>query len=117
MEVFDIITEASQYSKKTGNLVFFVSGGIACFNFFNPGYIPTGTLNTAFTLLTLSFIGMAILSFKYRKIPHLTNTDCPRCQSRMACIGTKCLDEFKKGCNFSVDLNISSLKNEVPPNK
>lgn len=105
MEIFEILTEASQYSKRTGNLVFLGSGGVVCFNFFNPGHISTSTLNTAFTLLALSFVGMAIFSYKYRKIPHLTNINCPICQSRMACIGTECLDEFKKGCDFSVDFN------------
>lgn len=105
MEIFDVISEASQSSKITGKIVFFISGGGVCFNFFNPGYVPSNILGSMFTLLTFSLIGMVILVFKYRKVPHLTNTNCPKCQSRMVCIKIKCLDEFQNDCNFSVNLN------------
>ena len=61
MEIFDIINEASQSSKITGKIVFFISGGVACFNFFKPGYVPTNLLSGMFTLLTFSFIGCLYL--------------------------------------------------------
>lgn len=113
MEIFDIISEASQSSKITGKLVFFISGGGACFNFFNPGYVPVNVLSGMYILLTFSFIGMVIFAFKYRKVPHLTNTNCPKCQSRMVCIKIKCLDEFQNNCDFSVDLSSNKMNTNI----
>ena len=115
MEIFDIINEANQSSKITGKIVFFISGGVACFNFFKPGYVPTNLLSGMFTLLTFSFIGMFIFAFKYRKVPHLTNTNCPKCQSRMVCIKIKCLDEFQNNCDFSVNLSSNSRASTSMP--
>lgn len=113
MDTFDVISEASQFSKITGNFVFFISGGVACFNFFKPGYVPVNILSGMYTLLTFSFIGMVILTFKYRKVSHLTNTNCPKCQSRMVCIKIKCLDEFQQDCDFSVNLSSNKMNTNI----
>jgi len=117
MEIFDIINEASQSSKITGKIVFLISVGVACFSFFKPGYVPANILSGMFTLLTFSFIGMFIFTFKYRKVPHLTNTNCPKCQSRMVCIKIVCLDEFQNNCDFSVDLSSKKIGNKYVSNE
>ena len=105
MDIFDIINEASQTSQTTGKLVFLISGIGVCFNFFISGYLPNNILDGMYLLLSFSFIGMVLQTYKYRKNPHLTNKKCPICQSSMDCVEIKCIDEFKKNCQFNVRLH------------
>lgn len=105
VDLFEIVNEASYQSKSVGKYIFFISGAIVCLEFFYPKeIIPSNLLDGMYLLLTFNFIGMALLTYKYRNIPHLTTNKCLLCQSRMTCIEIKCLDEFNKNCRYSLRL-------------
>ncbi|MDI3486241.1 MAG: hypothetical protein PWQ50_1461 [Methanolobus sp.] len=102
MDSIDIITEASQSSKIAGTLTFIISGFFVTFNFYEPGHIPESFLSGMHFILLTSTIGTGWLTIKYRNYLHVTNQTCPKCKSRMIASELKCLDEYKKECNYTV---------------
>ena len=99
----DILFSASEYSQPTGKIIFLGSCIIVCFNFFITGIIPQILITPAYSLLSASLIGVVYFNFKYRNTPHVAIRDCLQCGSKMKYTGLKCLDEFKKGCNYSIE--------------
>lgn len=97
----DLLFSASEYSQPTGKIVFLGSCIVVCFNFFITGIVPQVLIIPAYSLLSTSLIGVVYFNLKYHHTPHLAMNDCPQCGSKMKYSGLKCLDEHKKGCQFS----------------
>ncbi|VVB86825.1 Uncharacterised protein [uncultured archaeon] len=73
MESFEILTEASHFSKVIGTSLFLISGIGICFNFYYASLLPEKVISGMYYLLSLGFIGMAYFSMISRNNPHISS--------------------------------------------
>lgn len=99
MESFEILTEASHFSKALGTFLFLISGIGVSLNYYYPSLLPEKAIIGMYYFLSIGFMGMTYFSIIYRNNPHISSEICPKCKSRVKYTGLKC---SKSDCNYKV---------------